>query len=99
MQAARPGQMSLHSLQLAHCSGPAAAAAAGAPRRVGLAFRYMAAHVQQDLEPRDSGELWCLLPSSRAKLGKAWADYAGAWQCSPASRMEPQLPHLHPHNS
>lgn len=46
-----PGQASLHHIQLAHRSGPAQP---GAPRRVGLALRYMAAHVHQDLEPRDS---------------------------------------------
>lgn len=49
----RPGQASLHHIRAAHASGPAAA---GALRRVGIAFRYMSAHVRQGLHPRDSGE-------------------------------------------
>lgn len=46
-----PGQASLHHIRLAHRSGPAAA---DAPLRLGLALRFMAAHVRQALEPRDS---------------------------------------------
>lgn len=47
----QPGQATLHHIRLAHRSGPAAA---GTPRRLGLALRYMAAHVEQSLQPRDS---------------------------------------------
>lgn len=46
-----PGQATLHHIRLAHCSGPAAP---GSQPRLGLALRYMAAHVAQSLDPRDS---------------------------------------------
>ena len=49
--ALQPGEATLHHIRLAHCSGPAQP---GAPPRLGLALRYMAAHVQQQREPRDS---------------------------------------------
>lgn len=47
-----PGQATLHHIRLAHRSGPAAP---DSQPRLGLALRYMAAHVQQSLDPRDSG--------------------------------------------
>lgn len=47
-----PGQATLHHIRLAHRSGPAAP---GSAPRLGLALRYMAAHVAQSLDPRDSG--------------------------------------------
>lgn len=50
-----PGQATLHHIRTAHRSGPAAP---GSQARLGLALRYMAAHVQQGLDPRDSGEGW-----------------------------------------
>lgn len=49
----QPGQATLHHIMLAHRSGPAAP---DSQTRLGLAIRYMAAHVQQSLDPRDSGE-------------------------------------------
>lgn len=48
----QPGQATLHHVRLAHRSGPAQPAA---QPRLGLALRYMAAHVQQGLQTRDSG--------------------------------------------
>ncbi|PSC70320.1 phytanoyl-dioxygenase [Micractinium conductrix] len=45
-----PGEATLHHIRLAHRSGPAAP---GSHRRLGLALRYMAAHVRQSLDPRD----------------------------------------------
>jgi ectoine hydroxylase-related dioxygenase (phytanoyl-CoA dioxygenase family) len=45
-----PGEASLHHLLTIHCSG----ANAGASRRVGIALRYMPAHVTQARIPRDS---------------------------------------------
>lgn len=48
----QPGQATLHHIRLAHRSGPAAP---DSQTRLGLAIRYMAAHVQQSLDPRDSG--------------------------------------------
>ena len=47
----QPGEATLHHIRLAHRSGPAQA---GSPPRLGLALRFMAAHVQQRLDPRDS---------------------------------------------
>ena len=47
----QPGEATLHHIRLAHRSG---AATPGSPPRLGLALRYMAAHVQQGLDPRDS---------------------------------------------
>ncbi|KAI3426371.1 hypothetical protein D9Q98_008743 [Chlorella vulgaris] len=47
----QPGQATLHHVRLAHRSGPAQPAA---QPRLGLALRYMAAHVQQGLQTRDS---------------------------------------------
>jgi hypothetical protein len=49
----QPGEATLHHIRLAHRSGPAGP---DSQTRLGLAIRYMAAHVQQDLHPRDSGE-------------------------------------------
>lgn len=46
-----PGQASLHHICLAHRSGPAAP---DSTPRLGIALRYMAAHVRQGLDPRDS---------------------------------------------
>ena len=46
-----PGQASLHHIRLTHRSGPAAP---DSTPRLGLALRYMAAHVRQGLDPRDS---------------------------------------------
>lgn len=60
----QPGQATLHHIRLAHRSGPAAP---DSQMRLGLAIRYMAAHVQQSLDPRDSGE----------ELG--WGRGAGIW--------------------
>ena len=48
----QPGQATLHHIRLAHRSGPAAP---DSQTRLGLAVRFMAAHVQQSLDPRDSG--------------------------------------------
>ncbi|KAL4448274.1 hypothetical protein ABPG75_005493 [Micractinium tetrahymenae] len=47
----QPGQATLHHIRLAHRSGPAAP---DSQPRLGLAIRYMAAHVTQSLDPRDS---------------------------------------------
>lgn len=47
----QPGQATLHHIRLAHRSGPAAPDSCP---RLGIALRYMAAHVQQDLDHRDS---------------------------------------------
>lgn len=45
------GQATLHHIRLAHRSGPAAP---DSQARLGIALRYMAAHVRQALDPRDS---------------------------------------------
>ena len=47
----RPGEFSLHHINMVHCSGKALASVS---RRVGVAIRYMAAHVTQSVQPRDS---------------------------------------------
>ena len=81
----QPGEVTLHHIRLAHRSGPAQA---GSPPRLGLALRYMAAHVQQGLDPRDSVTLVAGRDSfghyrhERAPAGElvavAWQQHAAA---------------------
>lgn len=48
-----PGQMSLHHVKIAHASGPNRSD----HRRVGFAIRYIAAHVRQERDMRDTATL------------------------------------------
>jgi hypothetical protein len=88
-----PGQATLHHIRLAHRSAPAAP---DSQPRLGLAIRYMAAHVQQGLQPKDSGGRRRHPGRSAARLGEATviaARLTGPQLCHRRQRVDISFAH------